>query len=154
MAPGDHTSALRDLFIDLMDLGDVNQYLLELIGGIGIRYEVGQSDDALRAGRFFFDLALTVDGERVQFADLCQRGEAVLLDLADSPDVRAAAADWADTVSVVRARTDELPDLAAVLVRPDGYVAWSLPAGAAFDAETLTVSLTRWFGTAPVRQPA
>ncbi|WP_163511868.1 FAD-dependent monooxygenase [Fodinicola acaciae] len=151
MAPGDHTTALRDLFIELMDLDDVNQYLLEMVGGFGIRYDVG--DDHSRAGRFFFDIALTVDGSHVRFADFCQDGQAVLLDLADSADVRAAAAGW-PSVRVVRATTDELPDLAAVLVRPDGYVAWALAPGVAFDASTLTAALTRWLGAAAVHQPA
>lgn len=147
MAPGNHTSALRELFIELMDLGDVNQHLLEMVGGIGIRYDVG--DDHPRAGRFFFDLALTVDGSRVQFADLCQDGEAVLLDLGGFADVRAAAADWPG-VRVVTASTDELDDLDAVLVRPDGYVAWVLPATATFDPASLTAALSRWLGNATV----
>jgi hypothetical protein len=151
MAPGDHTTALRDLFIEMMDLPAVNQYLLEMVGGLEIRYDLGQADDDLRTGRFFLDLTLTVDGEQVQFGDLSQDGRAVLLDLADSPAVRAAVEDWADQVAVIQARTDELPDVSAVLIRPDGYVAWTLRTGADFDPSTLTASLTRWLGAVPAR---
>jgi hypothetical protein len=45
--------------------------------------------------------------------------------LADDPGLRAAAAGWAGRVQVVTSACPERPALAALLVRPDGYVAWA-----------------------------
>jgi hypothetical protein len=53
------------------------------------------------------------------------RGQGLLLDLADDPGLRAAAAGWAGRVQVVTSACPERPALAALLVRPDGYVAWA-----------------------------
>ena len=53
----------------------------------------------------------------------CAAAKAVLLDLADRTAI--AAADWRDRVDVVAARCDERAAPAdALLIRPDGYIAW------------------------------
>jgi hypothetical protein len=79
------------------------------------RYEPGGADTHPLAGRPAPSLGL----------DIAPGHGPVLLDLADDPDVRATAAGWADRVSVGRYRCPARPDLAALLVRPDGYVAWA-----------------------------
>ena len=48
---------------------------------------------------------------------------------------------WESRVDVIRAQPSEELDATALLVRPDGYVAW---AGA--DQEGLTAALSTWFG--------
>jgi hypothetical protein len=70
---------------------------------------------------------------------------ALLLDL--SGDLADAVAPWSDRVVRVAARTDN-PPAAALLIRPDGYVAW---AGAQPDG--LRAALGRWLG-APALSPS
>jgi bifunctional hydroxylase/dehydrase len=70
-----------------------------------------------------------------------------LLDLADDTGLRDDASRWQDRVVTVTASADraDLADLDAVLVRPDGYVAWARPAGGS-GAEHIAAALDRWFG--------
>jgi bifunctional hydroxylase/dehydrase len=68
----------------------------------------------------------------------------VLLDLDDNPWLRRRADPWRDRVDIVTARpTGDVPhDSSAVLLRPDGYVAWAAPGS----HDDLPTALARWFG--------
>jgi hypothetical protein len=72
-------------------------------------------------------------------------GCGLLLDLVDRAEVRDAAAAWTGRVNSVIARTDRV-DVDALLIRPDGCVAWALPTGQDLDATTLVRALGTWFG--------
>jgi hypothetical protein len=69
----------------------------------------------------------------------------VLLDLCGGP-VQAAAAAWADRVDVVIASIADRP-ADALLIRPDGYIAWATDTFGAADVARLRAALTRWFGS-------
>ena len=77
--------------------------------------------------------------------DLLREGRELLLDLVDRAEVRDAAAAWTGRVNTVTARTDRV-DVDALLIRPDGCVAWALPTGQDLDATTLVRALGTWFG--------
>jgi 2-polyprenyl-6-methoxyphenol hydroxylase-like FAD-dependent oxidoreductase len=57
-------------------------------------------------------------------ARLLSSGRAVLLDLADRPRLRAEAAAWGSRLTVHTGRCAQCPDVSAMLIRPDGHVAW------------------------------
>jgi bifunctional hydroxylase/dehydrase len=71
----------------------------------------------------------------------------VLFDFVNDVELRGIATDWEDRVDVVTATPHAvsaesgLADTDAVLVRPDGYVAWAAPG-----CGTVTAALRRWFG--------
>ncbi len=77
--------------------------------------------------------------------NLLREGRGLLLDLVDRAQVRDAAAAWTGRVNTVIARTDRV-DVDALLIRPDGCVAWALPTGQDLDATTLVRALGTWFG--------
>ena len=56
-----------------------------------------------------------------------------------------AAVAWTGRARAVAARTDRV-DIDALLVRPDGLVAWALPTGRELGATTLVRALNTWFG--------
>jgi 2-polyprenyl-6-methoxyphenol hydroxylase-like FAD-dependent oxidoreductase len=141
LRPDPQSDALRSLFIELMDLEQVNWYLTELMTGIGTRYEM--PGDHPMTGRYCPDLVLA-DGTRL--AELCRDGRGLLVDLADDPAVPEAAAGWADRVRVVTAPSVDAGGLTGLLVRPDGYLAW-IGEGRP-DTAGLASALTRWFGAA------
>jgi hypothetical protein len=79
-------------------------------------------------------------------AELLRGGRPLLLDLGADPGIRAAAAGWTDRVDVMAGRCADAP-APALLVRPDGYVAW---AGAPEPAQALRT----WFGAPSAPAPA
>ena len=124
--------AVRRLVSDLMDFDDVNRYLIEKITAIGVRYDFGEGHELL--GRRMRDVGL----KRGRLYRLMHGGRGLLLDQTG----RLSAAGWADRVDQVVDVSEEL-DVPAVLLRPDGHVAW-----AGEDQQDLLSQLPRWFGAA------
>ncbi len=97
------------------------------------------------------------DGRRRVF-ELLRTARPVLLDLRGDTALAATAEGWADRVDLVEARStadhwpvwpaDETPAPAALLIRPDGHVAWTAHAGTTPDPAALRTALTAWFGPA------
>jgi 2-polyprenyl-6-methoxyphenol hydroxylase-like FAD-dependent oxidoreductase len=124
--------AVRGLVAELMDFENVNRYLIEKISGIAVRYDFGDAHPLL--GRRLRDLPLS-DGH---LYGRMHAGRGLLLDRTGQLSVTG----WADRVDRVADAGADL-DEPAVLLRPDGHVAW---VGA--DRAGLAERLTRWFGAA------
>jgi rifampicin monooxygenase len=122
--------AVRRLVSELMDFEDVNRYLVEKITAIGVRYDCGEGHELL--GRRLRDVRL----KRGRLYDLMHGGHGLLLDQTG----RLSVAGWADRVDHVVDVSEEL-DVPAVLLRPDGHVAW-----AGEDQRDLLGRLPKWFG--------
>ena len=105
--------AVRRLLSELMDFEDVNRYLIEKITAIGVRYDFGEGHELL--GRRLRDVRL----KRGRLYELMHGGRGLLLDQTG----RLSVAGWADRVDHVVDVSEEL-DVPAVLLRPDGHVAW------------------------------
>ncbi|MBU2665399.1 rifampin monooxygenase [Actinoplanes bogorensis] len=124
--------AVRRLLSRLMDLDEVNRYFIERITAIDVRYDFGSGTDLV--GRRLRDIRL----KSGRLFELMRGGRGLLLDQTG----RLSAGGWADRVDHVADVSEEL-DEPAVLLRPDGHVAW-----AGEDQPSLRHSLTRWFGAA------
>ncbi|MEV0902439.1 FAD-dependent monooxygenase [Actinoplanes sp. NPDC049802] len=129
--------AVRRLLTELMDIDQVNRHLMEKITAIGIRYDFGPGPDLL--GRRQPDIAVK-DG---RLYDLLHHGRGLLLDRTE----RLSTAGWYDRVDHLADPTADL-DAPAVLLRPDGHIAWL-----GDDQQDLNHHLARWFG-APHRTVA
>jgi 2-polyprenyl-6-methoxyphenol hydroxylase-like FAD-dependent oxidoreductase len=130
LEPG--AQAARRLVSELMDFEDVNRYLIEKITAIGIRYDFGEGHELL--GRRLRDVQLK--GGRLY--RLMHGGRGLLLDQAG----RLSVTGWADRVDRVVDVSEEL-NVPAVLLRPDGHVAW-----VGEDQQDLLNQLPRSFGAA------
>jgi 2-polyprenyl-6-methoxyphenol hydroxylase-like FAD-dependent oxidoreductase len=137
--PGPEIAALRKLFNELLQQPSVAEHMAHLLAGSDIRYDVG--DDHPLAGRLTPVLTLD-DGRRV--AELLHGGRPVLLDLFGG-HVGEAVRGWADRVDVVAGTVDDL-EVRALLIRPDGYVAWAADTFETDDERRLHAALQRWFG--------
>jgi hypothetical protein len=78
-------------------------------------------------------------------AELLRPGRPILLALTDRAGLADAAKEWSDRVDVITAATAELP-ADAVLIRPDGYVAWAANPDTPSSADGLRHALQTWFG--------
>lgn len=124
--------AVRRLLSELMDFEQVSRYLIEKITAIGVRYDFGEGHELL--GRRLRDVEL----KRGRLYGLMHHGRGLLLDQTG----RLSVAGWADRVDHVVDTSEEL-DAPAVLLRPDGHVAW-----AGEDQRDLLSRLPTWFGAA------
>jgi 2-polyprenyl-6-methoxyphenol hydroxylase-like FAD-dependent oxidoreductase len=137
--PGPEIAALRKLFNELLQQPSVAEHMAHLLAGSDVRYDVG--DDHQLAGRLVPDVTLD-DGRRV--AEMLHGGRPVLLDLSGGR-VGETARGWADRVDVVAGAIADF-EACALLIRPDGYVAWAADTFGADDENRLHAALQRWFG--------
>jgi 2-polyprenyl-6-methoxyphenol hydroxylase-like FAD-dependent oxidoreductase len=142
--PGTEVTALRDLWSEFLEDPDNAKRLSDLLSGNDNRYEVGTDAHPL-AGRWVPEFAVTSDGVTRRVAELARSGRPLLIDLTQGTVVAAATSDVAERITV--ATGTPVGDLAAtaLLVRPDGYVAWASSATAP-DVDELRRVLRDWFG--------
>nr|4K5R_A Chain A, Oxygenase [Streptomyces argillaceus]4K5R_B Chain B, Oxygenase [Streptomyces argillaceus]4K5S_A Chain A, Oxygenase [Streptomyces argillaceus] len=151
-----HTTPLRGFVEELLGTDEVNRYFTGMITGTDVRYATFAPAAPARphpwAGRFAGGLVLSgPSGEPVPVAELLRSARPLLLDLAGRADLREATRPWSDRVSVVAGEATVEPPAQALLVRPDGYVAWA--GSPAATADELRASLARWFGPPANREP-
>jgi 2-polyprenyl-6-methoxyphenol hydroxylase-like FAD-dependent oxidoreductase len=148
----DRMVALVDLVSELASMDEPRKRLAGLMSGLDIHYDHGEGHPLL--GRRMPDLDLSTADGSLRVFELLHRARPLLLNLGRRGAVDIA--QWADRVQLIDASHTgewELPVLGvvsaptAVLVRPDGYVAW---VGDGTDVG-LTDALTTWFGAPAVK---
>jgi 2-polyprenyl-6-methoxyphenol hydroxylase-like FAD-dependent oxidoreductase len=145
IAPGSDVTALRQLFGELLRQPGAVQHIADLMSGADVRYDPGTDDPHPLAGRWAPDLVLD-DGTRL--AELTGTARPLLLDLTPAASLGDELRGWADRVDVVAAKPGPAAPATALLIRPDGYVAWASGAPEPDEAErkALRVAAERWFG--------
>jgi 3-(3-hydroxy-phenyl)propionate hydroxylase len=144
---GGRPEALRETISDLLSMDEPRKRYAAMISGLDIHYDLGEGHPLL--GRRMPDLDLTTADGPLRVFTLLHEAKPVLLSLGGpgGPDITP----WADRVQLIDADPVgqwELPVLgpvaapSAVLIRPDGHVAW---VGAGSDTG-LRDALTSWFG--------
>ncbi|MGW3666472.1 SDR family oxidoreductase [Streptomyces sp. NPDC005141] len=169
---GEEVEAVREVFAELVLLPPARAHLASMIAGLDISYDLTDTDtDGSGSGstdhrtghpllgRRFPPLTLKTPDGPGTVAELLRAGRGVLLDLSGDAGLgeewSAALRPWAEQVSLVTARLrkgddgGDLADTTAVLLRPDGYVAWTSTSG----TSGLPTALHRWFGTPPGADP-
>ncbi len=144
----DRTDALREIVSELLSMDEPRRRLAAMMSGLDIRYDLGEGHPLL--GRRMPDLDLITTNGPLRVFTLLHDARPVLLNLGEPGGFDITS--WADRVQMVDAEfagTWELPVLgpvaapAAVLIRPDGYVAW-----VGEGTETgLRDALATWFGS-------
>lgn len=132
---------------ELLHMDEPRKHIVGMLSGLDIHYDLGKGHPLLGRRMPDFDLQ-TTDGPTRVFT-LLHQAKAILLNLGDAENPAISA--WSNRVRLVNAQYNgvwELPVLgkvtapSAVLIRPDGYVAW---AGNITDPGLPQV-LTTWFG--------
>jgi hypothetical protein len=151
----ERTKALRETMSDLLSMDQPRKRYAAMMSGLDIRYELGTGHPLL--GRRMPDLDLVTEGGPRRLFTLLHDARPVLLNLGEPNALDIASSPWADRVKRADARYAgvwELPVLGAVaaptavLIRPDGHVAWVADG----TDQGLRDALTTWLG-APRPRP-
>jgi 2-polyprenyl-6-methoxyphenol hydroxylase-like FAD-dependent oxidoreductase len=145
----ERTTALRDTVAELLRMDEPRKRFAAMMSGLDVRYDLGEGHPLL--GRRMPDLDLATDKGPLRVFTLLHGARPVLLNLGQPRGFDITP--WADRVQLIEAEYDgvwELPSLGvvaaptAILIRPDGYVAW-VGDQSQFG---LADALTTWFGPA------
>jgi hypothetical protein len=145
----ERTTALSEVISEILSMDEPYKRFAGEMSGLAVHYDLGEGHPLL--GRRMPDLDLVTGRGPMRVFALLHEAQPVLLNLGEPGSLDIAP--WADRVQLIDAKYSgdwELPVLGqvaapiAVLVRPDGYVAW---VGDGTDAG-LRDALTRWFGAA------
>lgn len=138
MRPSRSSRALVSIIRDLIDTRDGATYFAERVWGVSLRYDLGGSHPVTGRSAPDFELA---DG--MKLGDHLRGGKGLLLDFDAGAPLRALAGRWGGISYLTSDARDRL-GLSALLVRPDGFVAWvgeGVP-----DRKEVEQAALRWFG--------
>jgi len=150
----DRTKALGDIMSEFLSMNEPRKRLAAEMSGLGVHYDLGEGHPLL--GRRMPDLDLVIASGPVRVFTLLQGARPVLLNFGGTGGLALGEGGfditpWADRVQLIDAKYVgewELPVLGAVaaptavLIRPDGYVAWV----GDLTQLGLAEALTTWFG--------
>jgi 2-polyprenyl-6-methoxyphenol hydroxylase-like FAD-dependent oxidoreductase len=144
----ERSKAVAELVSQLAAMDEPRKRLAGIASGLDIHYELGEGHPLL--GRRMPDLDLVTADGALRVFELLHDAKPVLINLGEPNTFEITP--WADRVQLIDASYDgewELPVLGpviaptAVLIRPDGYVAW---VGDGTDNNGLRDALITWFG--------
>lgn len=139
MRPTPSTRALEAIIRDLIATRDGATYFAERVWGVSLRYDLGGNHPLV--GRSVPDFE-RVDGTKV--GSLLREGKGLFLDFDADVSLQALTSRWRGRVTYVAGDVKDRLGLRAVLMRPDGFVAWA--SEAAPDDKEIAQALSRWFG--------
>ncbi|MBF5043219.1 FAD-dependent oxidoreductase [Aggregicoccus sp. 17bor-14] len=142
MRPSRSSRALEAILRDLIATRDGATYFAERVWGVSLRYGLGGEHPLV--GRSCPDFELE-NGSRL--GTRLQEGSGVLLDFGPQGPLRALEGRWGERVRYVACDARDRLGLSAVLVRPDGFVAWASDTAAT--PEEVARAAARWFAECP-----
>jgi 2-polyprenyl-6-methoxyphenol hydroxylase-like FAD-dependent oxidoreductase len=138
MRPGPHARALNAIFRDLMDTRDGATYFAGRVWGVFTHYNLGGDHPLVGHSVPNFELE---DGARI--GDLMHDGQGILLDFDRNASLKTLASEYGDRMKYVSGPAKVQLGLRAVLIRPDGIIAWASDNDP--DCGELQKAAARWF---------
>ncbi|NUW46001.1 FAD-dependent oxidoreductase [Nonomuraea rhodomycinica] len=139
MRPDAHAQAIQGVVRDLIGTRDGTTYVFEKTSGSSIRYALGGGHPL--TGRNAPDLRL---GDGTRLGDLMRDGRGVALDFSVDRRLADSATGWTGRIRYVAGPAGDDLGSGAVLVRPDGVVAWV--GDHEPDRDGFERAASRWFG--------
>jgi 2-polyprenyl-6-methoxyphenol hydroxylase-like FAD-dependent oxidoreductase len=120
MKPSPQARALNSIFRDLMNTRDGATYFAGRVRGINTHYNLDDNHPLIGYSVPNFELE---DGARI--GELMQDGQGILLDFSTNASFKTLASEYSDRVKYVSGVAKEQFGLNALLIRPDGIIAWA-----------------------------
>jgi 2-polyprenyl-6-methoxyphenol hydroxylase-like FAD-dependent oxidoreductase len=137
MGPEPHARALNAIIRDLMDTRDGATYFAGRVWGVFTHYDLG--GDHPLAGHSVPNFELE-DGVRI--GELMHDGQGILLDFDRHASLEIFGGKYSDRIKYISGRAKEQSGLSAVLIRPDGFIAWASVSDP--DCSELQKAAARW----------
>jgi 2-polyprenyl-6-methoxyphenol hydroxylase-like FAD-dependent oxidoreductase len=138
MRPDPDARALNAVFRDLMDTRDGATYIAGRVWGIFTHYNLGGDHPLVGHSVPNFELE---DGTRI--GELMHNGQGILLDFNRHASLETLASEYGDRMKYVSGRAKEQLGLSALLIRPDGFIAWASDREP--DELSIRQAVTLWF---------
>jgi len=138
MGPKPESRALNTIIRDLMETRDGATYFAGRVWGINMRYNLGGGHPL--AGRSVPNFELE---NGTQIGGLMHNAQGILLDFEGNASLKALVDDYGDKIKYVSGHANEQLGLSALLIRPDGIIAWAADNNP--DCEELQKAAARWF---------
>ncbi|WP_432970712.1 FAD-dependent monooxygenase [Dactylosporangium sp. CA-233914] len=139
MKPGPNAPALRQLVRDLMSTPDGTTHVYRKTSGLFNRYDLGSQQPLV--GRSAPDFRF---GDGTRLGDLMHQGQGVVLDFSTDRALQGAAQWWEGRIRYASGSVRNDLGLGAVLIRPDGVVAWASEHTP--DRDAFEKVAVHWFG--------
>ncbi|MEP6611636.1 MAG: FAD-dependent monooxygenase [Mucilaginibacter sp.] len=138
MKPGPAARALNAIFRDLMATRDGATYFAGRVWGVNTHYNLGGNHPLTGRSVPNFELenGMTIGG-------LMQDGKGILLDFNSNASIETLAGEYGGQIKYVSGRAKDQLGLSAVLIRPDGIIAWACDSDT--DLGELQKAAARWF---------
>jgi 2-polyprenyl-6-methoxyphenol hydroxylase-like FAD-dependent oxidoreductase len=138
MRPDPGARALNAIVHDLMNSRDGATYFAGRVWGIHTHYDLGGGHPLTghSVPNFEFENGSTIGG-------LMHDGQGIMLDFGTNASLKALAGDYGGRIKYISGRAKEQLGLAAVLIRPDGIIAWA--SGGELHRSELRKATDRWF---------
>jgi len=141
MRPDPHARAIGSVIRDLMQTRDATSYFVGKMSGMLMLYNLPGDHSLIGCSAPDFEFE---DGTRL--GEYLHYGKGVLLDFAESKGLDALGQTWRDRLRCVSAKAKDDKGFTAMLVRPDGFVAWLAESEPDLSAAEEAIQL--WFGSA------
>jgi 2-polyprenyl-6-methoxyphenol hydroxylase-like FAD-dependent oxidoreductase len=139
MRPSRSSRALEAILRDLIDTRDGATYFAERVWGVSLRYDLDSSHPLVGRSAPDFELA---DGTKLDA--LLSEGNGLFLDFDTGSPFQGLASRWDGRITYIASNATNCLGLSALLVRPDGFVAWA--GESTSDHEEAARAAARWFG--------
>jgi 2-polyprenyl-6-methoxyphenol hydroxylase-like FAD-dependent oxidoreductase len=143
MRPDPDARALNAIVRDLIDTRDGATYIAGRVWGVSTHYDLGGGHPLVGYSIPNFEFE---DGSRI--GELMLYGQGILLDFDKNTSLKTLASEYGERIKYVSGRAKEQFGLSAVLVRPDGMIAWASDKDA--DRGELQLFAARWFVKEPM----
>lgn len=139
MRPCRSSRALEAIIRDLIETRDGTTYFAERVWGVSLRYDLGGGHPLVGRSAPDFELACGM-----KLGEVLRNGRGLLLDFGRRAALQVLTDRWWGRIGYLASDAVDRLGLSAVLVRPDGFVAWATDIEP--DLEETAQAATRWFG--------
>jgi 2-polyprenyl-6-methoxyphenol hydroxylase-like FAD-dependent oxidoreductase len=138
MNPTPQARALNAIFRDLLNTRDGATYMAVRVWGIHTHYNLGRKHPLVgySVPNFVFEDGTTI-------GDILHNGRGILLDFVGKASLKTLANEYGDRLTYISGPAKEQLGLSAVLIRPDGFVAWASDSEP--EIQSLRLAMARWW---------